>query len=333
MGQQFKRQYRLLLGESAQKGLLLTSEDVSTDTGITGLHMTFEINKDTTKETNKSTIKIWNLSDESLDLIQKEDLMIELSVGYANDIGLVRIFIGTLITCTTKDENNGLDTVTTIKCSDGQIAVRDSIISQSFPPNTSSMVVLKGTAQAMGLALDCAKDVQAIQYANGYSFVGYAKDSLDAICKAMGACWSIQNGMLQVILNNGITRKQGLVFSPTSGLIGRPERIIRSSRKSNNVAEGERQEEKIVNVTGQLDITSALKQRKKQRAKKRRKTSQAGWKITTLLAPTVNPGDAIRIESGAVSGWFKVESVKHSGGIYKNDWTSEIHCIEVMLDE
>lgn len=330
MSRQFHRQYRLLLGKSAQTGLLLTSEDLSTDTGITGLHITFNIVKDTTKETNRSEIKIWNLSDESLDLIQTEDLMTELSVGYRDDIGLVRIFIGSLITCHTKLENNGKDVVTTIKCSDGNIALRDSITSQSYPPKTNSLVILKGLAVAMGLALDCASDVEGIIYNDGYSFVGYAKDSLDVICNSMGATWSVQNNMLQVIMRNGVTRKQAIVFSAETGLIGRPERVIRSSRKSNNLVEGEK-EDKLIDETG--IITPEIKKRRTQKAKKRKKTSQAGWKIKTLLAPTVNPGDAIRIESGVVSGWFKVEGVKHSGGTYINDWTSEINCIEVMLDE
>jgi len=330
MGKQFRRQYRLLFGKSAETGLLLTSEDLSTDKGITGLHMTFTIEKDTTKETNKSEIKIWNLSDESLDLVQKEDTMLDLSVGYRDDIGLVRIFIGSLITCHTKLENDGKDVVTTIKCSDGKLAIRDSIVSQAFPPGTNSLTIIRGLAQSMGLAADIAADVQGTTYDNGYSFIGYAKDSLDVVCGALGATWSVQNNMLQVIMRNGVTRKQGIVFSAETGLIGRPERIIRSSKKTNNLAEGEK-EDKIIDASS--IITPEIKRKRKQKAKKRRKTSQAGWRIETLLAPTVNPGDAVRIESGVVSGWFKVERVKHTGGVYITDWKSEIDCIEVMLDE
>lgn len=329
MRRQFHRQFRLLLGKSAQTGLLLTSEDLSTDEGIRGLRMKFSIDKDTTKESNKSEIKIWNLSDASLNLIEQEDLMIELSVGYRDDLGPVRIFIGTLIKSVTKAEEDGKDVVTTIHCSDGKIPIRDSILSDSFPPGTDSIVILKATASKMGLALDIAEDVKGITYENGYSFVGYAKQSLDVLCESMGASWSIQNNMLQVIMRNGITRKQATVFSPSTGLIGRPERVVRSSRMSNNVKEGEQQE--VINEVGLSK--KEKKKRKIQREKKRKKTSQAGYKIKTLLAPTVNPGDAIRIESNAVSGWFKVESIKHSGGTYEAEWISEIDCIEVMLDE
>ena len=94
---QFLRQYDLMIGESGNGGLHLTSEDKSNDTGITGLRVAFEIVKDATSKTNKSKIKIWNLSDKSLDIIEKEDIMIDLSVGYKEDIGPVRIFIGTLL--------------------------------------------------------------------------------------------------------------------------------------------------------------------------------------------------------------------------------------------
>lgn len=329
MQRQFHRQFRLLLGKSAETGLLLTSEDISTDPAIRGLRMTFDIDKDTTKESNKSEIKIWNLSDASLELIQKEDLMIELSVGYRDDLGPVRIFIGTLINCTTKAEDGIKDIVTTIACSDGQLAVRDSILSDSFPPGTDSLVILKATANKMGLALDVANDVKGITYKDGYSFVGYGAKSLDVICSAMGASWSIQNNVLQVIMRNGVTRKQGIVFSPMTGLIGSPERVIRSSKMSNNTKEGEKQE--IINEVGMSK--RQRKQRKARRQKKRKKTSQAGYRIKTLLAPTVNPGDAIRIESNSVCGWFRVESIKHSGGTFESEWISEIECIEVLLDE
>ena len=52
-----------------------------------------------------------------------------------------------------------------------------------------------------------------------------------------------------------------------------------------------------------------------------------------MLAPTANPGDAIRVESQVVTGWFKVESLKHSGDIRGNDWVTEFELIEVMLDD
>ena len=67
---QFLRQYDLMIGESGKGGLHLTSEDKSNDTGITGLRVAFEIVKDATSKTNKSKIKIWNLSDKSLDMIE-----------------------------------------------------------------------------------------------------------------------------------------------------------------------------------------------------------------------------------------------------------------------
>lgn len=330
MGKQFNRQYRLLLGESAKTGLLLTSDDVCTDEGMTGLHVTFIIDKDTTKESNKSEIKVWNLSDASKELIQKKDLMVELDVGYSEDIGLVRIFIGSIISIHTKPDNGGLDEVTTIKCSDGQIAIRDSIMSLSFPPGTSNLFILKAIAQKMGLALDLANDVEGSNYENGYSFVGYGKDALDQVCGNLGATWSIQNAVLQVIMRNGVTRKKAVVFSAETGLIGTPERVVKSSKRTDNTAQGDK-EDGLIDTTGRL--TKEQKKRKKRKQKKAKKTSVAGWKIKTLLAPTVNPGDAIRIESGAISGWFKVESIKHSGGVYVDDWTSEIDIIEVMIDD
>ena len=315
---QYNRVYRLLIGQTAKKGLLLTNEGE----GSQGLKISFKIDKDTTKETNKSEIKIWNLSDESLELIEHDDIMLELAVGYKDNVGAVRIFLGSLIKMTVDDENEGTDVVATIKASDGQIAIRDSIISISNPPGVSNLVVLRNIANNMGLTLDIAPDVEGSPYPDGFSFVGYSAAALDQICGNLGCEWSIQNEVLQVILKGGTTGKKGLVFSPSTGLIGRPKRIIQSAATANK-----KQEEKVV---------SSKRKRKSKTIKKKKKkkvNSIAGWTITTLLAPTVNPGDAIRIESGVVSGWFRVEAVTHKGGNFENDWTSEIDCIEVLLDE
>ena len=217
---QFLRQYDLMIGESGKGGLRLTSEDRSNDTGITGLRVSFEIVKDATSKTNKSKIKIWNLSDKSLGIIEKEDIMIDLSVGYKEDIGPVRIFIGTSASVKTKEDNNGMDVVTEIEALDGGIAVRDSIVSMSAPQGASTINLIKACAKKMGLAYKISSDVEDKPYPNGFSFCNYSRYLMDTLCEKLGASWSIQNGIAQITLNKGTSGYLGVRFNASTGLIG-----------------------------------------------------------------------------------------------------------------
>ena len=104
----------------------------------------------------------------------------------------------------------------------------------------------------------------------------------------------------------GSTSVQALVFSASSGLIGSPERIVKGVKRPDEEA------------------------KKKRKVKKDKKSKQAGWKIKTLLAPTVNPGDLVKVESVTIIGWFRVESLKHKGDTHGREWYSEMELIELV---
>lgn len=119
--------------------------------------------------------------------------------------------------------------MTELRVSDGQMNLRDSVVSVSFAPGTSGETVLQDVARRMGLAVQLGEDVTFAAYPNGYSYVGYGRNALTEICDASGLTWSVQNGILQVILAGGTTGVRGLVFGPESGLVDYPQRIIRAN--------------------------------------------------------------------------------------------------------
>nr|DAY57438.1 MAG TPA: tail protein [Caudoviricetes sp.] len=269
------------------------------------LRITFEVEKDLTKETNKSKLSIFNLAPGWQKKLEVADLKVEIWAGYKDNTGPVRIFTGTVISAQTKPNGNNVETELTL--SDGQVAIRDTAFTLSFAPGTAGNTILQYIANAMGLPLILGEKVQFGTFTDGYSFVGTPRAALDGICYHSGCSWSIQNESLQVILNGGVLANRGLVFATDSGLIGSPERIVKANSKAD---------------------TETAKRRRTQKAQKERPEKQAGWKIKTLLAPTVTPGDAVKVESREITGWFRVESVKHQGDSYSGEWTSEINLIE-----
>lgn len=271
-----------------------------------GLRVSFEVQKDAGKEPNKAKIGIYNLSDATRKRIEKEDLEVNLYAGYEKDVGPVCVFKGTVSHASTKDEQG--DSVTTIEAADGKKPIRDSYCSLSYKPGTSAKVILNRCANEMGLPLVYGDGVDSLEsYPNGYSFVGRAADAITEICDAQGLSWSIQNNIIQVIKAGGTATNRGLVFSAYTGLIGTPERLV----KANNNPDKE---------TG--------KRKRKAKAEKEKPTKRSGWKIRTLLSPTVMPGEKVKVESRVITGWFRVERIQHSGDYMGDYWVSEMELVE-----
>lgn len=276
--------------------------EISNDT----LRIIFDISKDLTSETNKSNLKIYNMSDENRTKVEVADLKVEIYAGYERNGGAVKVFSGTVIQAFSKD--TGKDVVTELRLSDGQVALRDTLLSLSYAPGTSGNRIIDAIASGMGLSVVFGKGATFGSMQNGYSYVGNGAEAMNEICYGSGCDWSIQNNILQVILAGGVTSDKGLVFSAASGLIGSPERIIKSNPKEDK------------------ETPKRKRKRKKGREKPQK---QAGWKIKTLLSPSVNCGDMVKVESRMITSWFRVESLKHNGDSHGANWESEINLIEV----
>ena len=275
------------------------------------LHIGFSIDKDTTKESNKAKLEIYNLSDATRKKIEVPDTEVEIYAGYERAGGAILAFKGTVTYGFTRDA--GTDCITTLDLADGTVALRDSYCSLSYAPGTSAKTIIQRCANEMGVPVVYGDDVGELEsYKNGFSFIGQSKDALTEICNALGLSWSIQNNILNIILAGGTSTNRGLVFSPQSGLVGVPERIVQAEYKSNK---------------------SNPKKKQKEKAKKEEPRKKAGWKINTLLVPSVNPADMVKVESKWITGWFRVEKVSHRGDYNGTNWGSAMELIEVQNAE
>lgn len=269
------------------------------------LKINFSIEKDTTKESNKAKLEIYNLSESSRTAIEVADNEVEIYAGYED--GAVLCFRGTVTYGYTKD--SGTECITSLDLADGTVALRDSYCSLSYAPNTSAKTIIQRCATEMGVPVVYGDDVGELEnYKNGFSFIGQAPECLTEVCNALGLSWSIQNNILNIILAGGTATNRGLVFSAQSGLVGLPERIVQAEYKSNK---------------------TTPKRKAKQKEKKEEPRKKAGWRIETLLVPSVNPGDMVKVESKIVTGWFRVEKVRHNGDYNGQRWSSEMDLTEV----
>jgi len=190
------------------------------------------------------------------------------------------------------------------------------------------MRVVSDIASKFGLTVrTLPSDIADKQYANGFAFVGRARDGLTKACEFMGLEWSIQNREVQILGKGGVYRKQAYVLSPSSGLIGSPEPEAKTMTDEAAAREGVTAE--------QTGVTKSIKAGRAAKKLKSGKTGKAGkdqvklqvqgYKAASLLQPLMEPGGYVQLKTRDIDGeFFRIEEVNHVGDTHADDWYSEL---------
>lgn len=291
----FDRVYRLLVGRAGEQGLEVTQP----------LRITFDLEKDAEEEPNFHTIRVYNLKPDNRKEFERTNLRARLYAGYADENGPLLIAAGAIVDAYTYYD--GPDVVTELRVADGYIEIRDTAVTLGYEAGVSSATILRDVAGQMGLPLLLGEDVPERTWANGFSFYGPARAALHKVVAGAGAEWSIQNQELQIVAKRGTTRRQAFVLAADSGLVGYPERTHANAREKARVTDKDSGKD--------ARLVSARQQRH-------------GWRVTSLLLPTINPGDLVKMESRTVDGFYRVESVRHNGDSFDGDWQTELELVD-----
>ena len=291
----FDRTYRLVVGKSGGKGKEIKPP----------IHIEFEIEKTTKPDPNQHKIVIYNLKPETIEAISKPDGFCVLYAGYKEEEEEVLMAAGSVVDAYTHID--GENRVTELLIADGWVELRDSAVSLGYGKGANAHTIIKDIAGQMNLHLVMDKDVPNRTWAHGFSFMGAARKALDKIVAGTGLEWSVQNQTLQVIKKLNTTKRQAVVISPDSGLIGYPEKQREGAREKAPVADKKGKKKEIVSAEQQRD----------------------GWKVTSLLLPYVNPGDIVKVESREINDFYRAENVKHVGGFDDGDWFTELELKEI----
>lgn len=291
MSDNFDRQYRMKAGVKGQTGFELGKTVGSNSMPI---HINFSLEKSGTSSNNTGTITLSNITKEHKAILEKKDCMIELKAGYGNNLPL--IFAGTVSTVTS--EMSGQDESVKIEAVDGLVAIRDTYISKSYDSGTNGKTIIDYIGKQMGCSVVYSREAKQKltdkKFNGGFSAAGAAKEALNKICKTCGLTWSIQNGVLQIVVNGQPISYRVYVISPKTGLISIPKKVtISSSTESSQAIEG--------------------------------------WEITYMMNGAIGVDDYIKLESKYASGFFKVYKVKITGDNFGNDWKCTATVREVVV--
>ena len=297
----FDRTAELIVGQSGKDGVL-----------IKDLRFSFKVEKRLTETLNNSTLSIYNLNPDSRALVATPNNAVILKAGYVGDVGAVTCFVGIVRRCLTV--RDGQDWRTDLELDDGMIAYRDSKHSISFAPGTKGADVLRNVAARFNLPVRQFPNIENKIYPQGFAFVGRTREAMTSVCNYLGLEWSIQNQEIQVIKKGGSVKRTAIVLSSDTGMIGSP--ALEAKTMSEQAAA-----DKGIS-TNDAGVIKRAKEDEKGEVKERLEIQ--GYKVVSLLQPTIEPGHVVKLQAAGIDGWFKVEKLEHIGDTHGGDWKTEL---------
>ncbi len=281
---QRNRQYALIIGNFNSGDAL----------EVTDLQVQFDISKstDNKKRTNSASIEVTNLSIEHLKILDTDYPAAVFSGGYLDTGGPKRLFSGQVTHVSTR--KSGTDRVSQIQLGDGYTELNHEILSELIAPGQTVKDVaeairknLPGVSRGVFNGTNLNNEI-----IYGYPLMGTPKEMLDELSEKYALDWQVDDGVLYVHNNDRAATEnfqQAYVISKYTGLIDTAYRVSGDRRRS-----------------------------KKDKAKK------PGIQMKILLNPDIKAGDIIRLEDTLITGWFKVDSLRHYGGWRSSGWYTDI---------
>ena len=191
MSANFDREYRLAAGKAGGMGFEIGEKSKSQPVP---LHINFSIERTDLETQNTGRVTVWNLNKEHLAALDEKDCVLSLKAGYGSRMPL--IFAGIVTNCvTTRD---GADRKTEIEVVDNLVEIRDTYVTISYVGTVNWKTIFDDVANQMGVAVTYSYNAEFADIANGFSFVGLARDIMTKGCACCGLVWSLQNGVMQV---------------------------------------------------------------------------------------------------------------------------------------
>lgn len=281
MSYQINRQYQLIVGDGRTGNAL----------DITNLQVTFDVTKSSNNKdkSNGVSIEIYNLSNESLKILDVDYPAAVFSAGY-KDTGMKRLFAGQVTNITTR--KSGTDRITQIQMGDAYTNLNHQVLNSLVPPGKNVEDTIKSFLGDLGVSQSVFNGVNLkSELIWGYPLQGTPREMLNELAEKYSLDWQIDDGVLYVHdsdRGNSENFQQAYVISSRSGLIETAYRTSGDSRRS--------EKDKV-------------------------KKQSVQWKM--LLNPDIRPGDIVKLEDTLITGWYKITDLRHTGDYRGNSWYTE----------
>lgn len=297
-GSRFIRNYMVRIGSEANPGFVIDSRNQS---ALETLNIEFDIKKTHDEKPNEYKLTLFNLSPKSQEYLNTSELNVELYAGYDYETDPQLIAKGIIVDVS--HNNTDVTKKSEITFYDGWKELRDTVIHISYEKGHSVHSIMRGIASTMKMVINFSKNCPDKTFKKGFSYTGSPDGALGKLCAKAGLTWSIQNGAIYVTKINSSTQKAVTILNANSGMIGSP---IKQKLAKKTIDDDDNNKEQKPKKERKNTITIETKEKER-----------TGWKVTSLLLPTILPADLVIIESTktTASGTYRVESVQHKGSM------------------
>lgn len=199
---------------------------------LSEFRITFQIKNADVESPNNAIIRVYNLSQQTVQRIRGEFSEVILNAGYdSGNFGTV--FKGTIKQFKIGREN-ATDTYLDILAADGDIGYNQGIVNTTLTKGSTIDDALSATVDSMpGLQLDKSSvvtDKQHVPNLRGVVMFGMARSRLRNFAATLDTTWSIQNGKVVMIPRSGYLPGEAVKINVGTGLVGIPEQTDQGIR-------------------------------------------------------------------------------------------------------
>ena len=168
---------------------------------------------------DEAELKIWGLSDVSQTRLLQPGLVVVVRAGEET---AGEIFRGLIARGGTRTVRDGPSWVTEIRAADSRSVTRSTAFARSYPPGTSSDLILQDIVAAMGLPIGFRGTLPSTTYPAGWAYMGQAAAALTRVLQPLDCLWMIQGGALHLLGPTDSLPGTAPLIQADSGLIGSP---------------------------------------------------------------------------------------------------------------
>jgi hypothetical protein len=120
-------------------------------------------------------------------------------------------------------EKDGTERVVVIEAGDGELAYTEARFDWHFEAGTPVNTILSSAIVSAGLGLGPGSPVLPPRLiSTDMTFFGLAVEAIDRLVTDAGGTWSIQDGNLEILLEDLPTAEEAAFLTPETGLIDTP---------------------------------------------------------------------------------------------------------------
>jgi hypothetical protein len=206
-----------------RKVSLIVGNDEGPARDLSELRFKFSVRRGDIQTPNSADIRIYNLSEQTTQAIQKEFTRILLQAGYEGNFGV--IFDGQ-IKQVRRGRETQTDTYLDITAADGDSAYNFAFSSTSLAAGSTPIDHFNAVAKDMekhGVSEGYVPDLPGNPLPRGKVVYGMSRDIMRNVAKNTDCSWSIQDGKLTMVPQTAYVPGEIPVITAATGMVGLPE--------------------------------------------------------------------------------------------------------------